>query len=143
MNSSKIYLINRFAGYFFPASDAEAFRKEVFSTFDPAKKNWIEFSEFVQAINILSTRKLYNQLAMAFATFDKHNSGEIDREDMCDVIAYLSIYLGKDIKPMAIVELVHRIYEAVDKEPDMDLTKEEFLHGCLGCKELTALLQSV
>jgi Ca2+-binding EF-hand superfamily protein len=119
------------------------FCREVFATFDPADKGWIEFADFVQAINILSTRALYDQLGRAFRIFDRNESGEIDKEELLDVIAYLTFLQGGDISPNDMIDLVDKIFDEIDIDGDGVLTKDEFLRGVIKCQELAEILTTV
>ncbi|KAL0133568.1 hypothetical protein PUN28_000952 [Cardiocondyla obscurior] len=86
---------------FFPSGNAEEFCDHVFRTFDMDKNGYIDFKEFLLAIDVTSSGTPEEKLKWAFRMYDVDGNGVIDMQEMTKIVqvpwlinnACASIYL--------------------------------------------------
>merc|ERR1712129_652452 len=74
----------------FPAGNAREFCDHVFRTFDSDKNGFIDFKEFLLAINVTSNGNPEEKLNWAFSMYDVDGNGWIDLPEMTKIVK--SIY---------------------------------------------------
>ena len=62
----------------FPEGDAEKFSHHIMRIFDSDGNNYLDFKEFLQAIDIATCNSEESKLEWAFKLFDVDNSGSIE-----------------------------------------------------------------
>lgn len=67
---------------FFPSGNAEEFCDHVFRTFDTDKNGYIDFKEFLLAIDVTSAGTPEEKLRWAFNMYDVDGNGHIDPQEM-------------------------------------------------------------
>eukprot|EP00094_Tigriopus_californicus_P000624 TCALIF_00606-PA protein Name:"Similar to ncs-2 Neuronal calcium sensor 2 (Caenorhabditis elegans)" AED:0.38 eAED:0.38 QI:0/0.5/0/0.66/1/1/3/0/607 len=135
----------------FPDGQAERFTKHVMRIFDSDGNDFLDFKEFLMAMDIATCDTEESKLAWAFKLFDYDNSGCIDVGEMIAIMETLDSLEGNKIKKKVIIddmglpdpvlspeERAHDLFEALDKDGNGVLTMEEFINGYLERNELIA-----
>merc|ERR1711942_297372 len=104
----------------FPAGNAKEFCDHVFRTFDSDKNGFIDFKEFLLAINVTSNGNPEEKLNWAFSMYDVDGNGWIDLLEM--------------------TKIVKSIYKMMDINDDGRVTRQEFVSTCLDDQNLIELL---
>lgn len=128
---------------FFPNGNAQEFCDHVFRTFDTDQNGYIDFKEFLLAINVTSAGSPTDKLKWAFKMYDVDGNGVIDLDEMIKIVQ--AIYdIKEDSGKLAGTpeERAEEIFARMDANNDGSLTEEEFLNGCLNDKELAKLLSA-
>ena len=125
---------------FFPIGNAEQFCDHVFRTFDTDKKGYIDFKEFLLAIDVTSTETPKEKLKWAFRMSDVDGNGVIDLELMTKIVQAIYYMLGFVKPTYTAEEMAKNIFTRMDENNDGNLTEEEFLKGCLQDDELSKML---
>ncbi|KAI1715172.1 EF hand domain-containing protein [Ditylenchus destructor] len=128
---------------FFPSGSAEGFCEHVFRTFDTDNSGFIDFKEFLLAINVTSSGTPEQKLEWAFRMYDIDGNGTIDEKEMIKMIEAIYEMLGPEVTKSADDSPRKRakmIFEKMDVNNDKELTLKEFVDGCLADKELFQIL---
>ena len=127
---------------FFPSGNAEQFCDHVFRTFDTDKNGFIDFREFLLAIDVTSAGTPEEKLKWAFRMYDVNGNGFIDQKEMTKIIQAIYDMLGAGaVKPTNTAdERAKNIFNRMDENNDGHLTEEGFLKGCLQDAELSKML---
>merc|ERR1719430_1650313 len=127
----------------FPAGNAKEFCEHVFRTFDSDKNGFVDFKEFLLAIDVTSSGTPEEKLNWAFSMYDVDGNGGIDLVEMTNLVK--SIYQvmgpnkGKERMESA-EERARTIFKKMDRDGDGEVTREEFVQTCLIDKGLIELL---
>lgn len=137
---------------FFPSGDAQAFCQHVFRTFDQDKSGFIDFKEFLLAINVTSSGTAEQKLKWAFRMYDIDGNGHIDLKEMTKIIKAIQEMLGTHQAPAASgddagfssnpEDRANQIFQKMDTNHDNILEEKEFIEGCLNDKSLMHMLTS-
>ncbi|XP_025263574.1 neuronal calcium sensor 2 isoform X1 [Camponotus floridanus] len=76
---------------FFPSGNAEEFCDHVFRTFDMDKNGYIDFKEFLLAIDVTSSGTPEEKLKWAFRMYDVDGNGVIDMQEMTKIVQVLRL----------------------------------------------------
>ncbi|XP_016908392.2 neuronal calcium sensor 2 isoform X2 [Apis cerana] len=128
---------------FFPSGNAEEFCDHVFRTFDMDKNGYIDFKEFLLAIDVTSSGTPEEKLKWAFRMYDVDGNGVIDIQEMTKIVQAIYDMLGacSSNRPAdSAEERAKNIFARMDENNDGQLTEEEFLKGCLQDEELSKML---
>ncbi|KAH0947732.1 hypothetical protein HN011_012195 [Eciton burchellii] len=128
---------------FFPSGNAEEFCDHVFRTFDMDKNGYIDFKEFLLAIDVTSSGTPEEKLKWAFRMYDVDGNGVIDMQEMTKIVQAIYDMLGacSSNRPAdSAEERAKNIFAKMDENNDGQLTQDEFLKGCLQDEELTQLV---
>ena len=126
---------------FFPSGNAEQFCDHVFRTFDTDKNGYIDFKEFLIAIDVTSNGTAEEKLKWAFRMFDIDGNGVINLDEMTKIIQAIYDMLGPGvihiegmgvIKPESAEERAKNFISQMDENGDGQLTEEEFVKGSSG-----------
>ena len=128
-----------------PEGNTEKFCKHVFRTFDTDNNGYIDFLEFLLAINITSTGKPEEKLKWAFKLYDVDGNGSISQHEMTKVVQSIYDMLGavRLHSDDNVKEKAEAVFQKLDTDGDLALTEDEFVQGCLKNKELKTLLTPV
>lgn len=116
----------------FPKGNANDFCDHVFRTFDLDGKDYIDFKEFIMAMDSLKKGSPEDRLKWAFKMYDVDGNGSIDIKEMISIVEaiYGMLSLGEtDITDTA-EERANAIFKKMDKNADGRVTEKEFLDGC-------------
>ena len=143
---------------FFPSGNAEQFCDQIFRTFDSDKNGYIDFKEFILAINVTSAGTAEEKLKWHFKMFDVEGNGVINQEEMTKVVQAIHDFhcpdgtvathsggrLGGEVVTMVPVasaeERAKNIFSRMVGNGDGHLSEDEFLSGCLQDEELSKML---
>ncbi|CAG0912728.1 unnamed protein product [Notodromas monacha] len=127
----------------FPSGDGEEFCDHAFRTFDTDKNGYIDFKEFLLAIDVTSAGTPQEKLKWAFRMYDVDGNGVIELNEMKKIVQAIYDMLGANSanRPADSAEARAKIiFERMDENHDGQLTEEEFLHGCMEDEELSKIL---
>jgi len=123
--------------------NTDQFCEHIFRTFDTDRNGYIDFKEFVMAINITHSGSPEEKLKWTFHMYDVDGNGSIDFEEMTQIVEAMFNTVGgnpdafEGSKPK---EVARKIFNKMDFNNDGSLTKEEFVKGCMEDQEIKKLL---
>ena len=118
---------------FFPNGNSEQFVDHFFRTIDADKNGYIDFREFLLAMDIISAGSHEEKLKWAFRMYDVGGDGKIYLDEMTKIgSAIFDLHGTNSNKPEdSAEEHVKSVFSQMDLNSDGYLTQEEFLKGCL------------
>merc|ERR1711892_422727 len=127
----------------FPTGNATEFCDHVFRTFDTDKNGFIDFKEFLLAIDVTSSGSPEEKLNWAFSMYDVDGNGWVDLLEMTRIVQ--SIYKMSGIKRRqqqveSPEERAEAIFKKMDINSDGKVTREEFVDTCKEDDKLIELL---
>lgn len=128
---------------FFPHGNAEEFCKHVFRLFDADQNGYIDFKEFLLAINVTSSGTPEEKLKWAFKMYDVDGNGLIELHEMTKIVQAIYKMLGSKVtgrSPDTAEDRAKKIFTKMDLNGDGCLTEDEFLTGCLNDEDLSKIL---
>ena len=133
--------IHAFYQEFF-GGDPSGYSDRVFDVFDLDKSGYLDFIEFLQCINFLTTKSADEKLKWTFRLYDVDGNGSIDFDEMVQIISYLGdiLYSGS-CKDMAREKAV-LLFEQMDVDEDGRITQEEFTNAIKNDKQMKNILNS-
>merc|ERR1711994_166491 len=126
----------------FPSGNAKEFCEHVFRTFDSDKNGFIDFKEFLLAIDITSAGSPEEKLNWAFSMYDVDENGMIDLNEMTRLVKSIfkvSQSKGKGF-PDSAEQRAANIFKKMDVNSDGVVTREEFVTACLEDANLMQML---
>merc|ERR1711892_138757 len=123
----------------FPAGNVTEFCDHVFRTSDTDKNGFIDFKEFLLAIDVTSSGTPEEKLNWAFSMYDVDGNGWIDLEEMTKLVGSIYKMAGTQ-QPSLVKEKAKDVFDKMDIDSDGKVTKEEFTKTCLADKSLIDLL---
>jgi Ca2+-binding EF-hand superfamily protein len=126
----------------YPEHEAEKYSAQVFRTFDTDNNGYIDFVEFLLAVNINSNGDTRDKLGLAFDIYDINANGQIDKKEMTKVITAIYDLLGEENRKgeNSPDNRVKKIMEKLDLNDDKNISRDEFVEGCLKDDVLRQLL---
>merc|ERR1712059_20375 len=126
----------------FPSGNASEFCDHVFRTFDVDKNGFIDFKEFLLAIDVTSSGSPEEKLNWAFSMYDVDGNGWIDLQEMTKIVR--SIYRMTGTRNCDSYESPEvraaSIFKRMDVNADGKVTRAEFVTTCLDDGKLIELL---
>merc|ERR1711962_676596 len=127
----------------FPSGNAGEFTDHVFRTFDSDKNGFIDFKEFLLAIDVTSSGSPEEKLNWAFSMYDMDGNGFIDLPEMTKIVR--SIYRmtgsrGQGDQYETPENRAATIFARMDINSDGKVTRAEFVQTCLEDSKLIELL---
>merc|ERR1712087_587019 len=126
----------------FPTGNANDFCDHVFRTFDSDKNGFIDFKEFLLAIDVTSSGSPEQKLNWAFRMYDVDENGMIDLTEMTSLVKSIfkvSQSKGKGF-PDSAEQRAANIFKKMDVNSDGVVTREEFVTACLEDANLMQML---
>ncbi|XP_077155657.1 guanylyl cyclase-activating protein 3 [Ranitomeya variabilis] len=118
--------------------EANRYIEQVFSTFDMNKDGFIDFLEFIAAINLVLRGKIDQKLKWYFKLYDADGNGSVDRKELLSILtAVQSINGHQGISPE---DFTSMLFEKIDVNGDGELTLEEFIGGIEKDSELLEII---
>merc|ERR1712212_970594 len=127
----------------FPAGNAKEFCDHVFRTFDSDKNGFIDFKEFLLAINVTSNGNPEEKLNWAFSMYDVDGNGWIDLLEMTRIVRSIYKMSGNRRREQELESPEERatsIFKRMDINDDGRVTRQEFVSTCLDDQNLIELL---
>ena len=127
----------------FPNGNPKTFSKHLFRSFDLDKNGYVDFSEFLLAINITSSASVEEKIRWAFKIYDIDGNGYISKNEFTNVIKSIYKMLkNRDLQKSGcdIKEKCETVFIQLDTDGDDRVTFEEFEQLCLENVELKSLL---
>merc|ERR1711881_596604 len=128
----------------FPAGNVSEFCEHVFRTFDTDKNGFIDFKEFLLAIDVTSSGCPEEKLNWAFSMYDVDGNGWIDLVEMTRIVKSIYNMMGPNQVAMDKYESpearAEGIFKRMDVNKDGKVTRQEFVRCCLEDQKLIELL---
>ncbi|XP_051847161.1 guanylyl cyclase-activating protein 3 [Antechinus flavipes] len=100
---------------------------QLFNIFDKNKDGFIDFLEFIAAVNLVLQGKVDQKLKWYFKLYDADGNGSIDRKELLNIFMEIQAINGQNI--LNAQELANLVFEKIDVNNDGELTLEEFIGG--------------
>merc|ERR1712173_289152 len=128
----------------FPTGNASEFCEHVFRTFDSDKNGYIDFREFLLAIDVTSAGSPEEKLNWAFSMYDVDGNGWIDLVEMTRIVRSIYKMMGPNQALVDQFETPEKraedIFRKMDVNSDGRVTRQEFVRSCLNDSKLAELL---
>ncbi|XP_019384144.1 PREDICTED: guanylyl cyclase-activating protein 3 [Crocodylus porosus] len=118
--------------------EANMYVEQVFSTFDMNKDGFIDFLEFIAAINLVIRGKIDQKLKWYFKLYDADGNGCIDKKELSNIFKAVQAINGHT--NMTPEEFTNMVFQKIDVNNDGELTLEEFVTGVESDKNLLELI---
>ena len=125
----------------FPSGDSEAFCNHIFRIFDSDGNQFLDFKEFLMALDVASCRDEREKLEWAFRLYDVDSSGTINLKEIMAIMETMSAVEGnaendddeetKEFKAKPLSERAEELFQQLDIDEDGEITMEEFVEGYL------------
>ncbi|XP_046954653.1 guanylyl cyclase-activating protein 3 isoform X1 [Lynx rufus] len=100
---------------------------QVYNTFDMNKDGFIDFLEFIAAINLVVRGKMEQKLKWYFKLYDADGNGSIDKKELLNIFMAVQALNGQ--QTLSPEEFTNLVFHKIDKNNDGELTLEEFING--------------
>merc|ERR1711981_418323 len=128
----------------FPLGNAKSFCDHVFRTFDTDKNGFIDFKEFLLAMDVISSGTPEEKLNWAFSMYDVDGNGWIDLPEMTKIVRSIYRMTGPKCGGGESYETPEvraaSIFKRMDVNSDGKVTRQEFVTTCLDDQQLIGLL---
>ncbi|XP_005038820.2 PREDICTED: guanylyl cyclase-activating protein 3 [Ficedula albicollis] len=118
--------------------EANSYVEQVFHTFDMNKDGFIDFLEFIAAINLVIRGKIDQKLKWYFKLYDADGNGCIDKKELLSIFRAIQAING--YTNMSAEEFTNMIFQKIDVNNDGELTLEEFINGVEKDEDLMELI---
>ncbi|XP_043851556.1 guanylyl cyclase-activating protein 3 [Dromiciops gliroides] len=106
---------------------ANQYVDQLFNIFDKNKDGFIDFLEFIAAINLVIQGKMDQKLKWYFKLYDADGNGSIDRKELLNIFMAIQAINGQNT--LNVQEFANLVFEKIDVNNDGELTLEEFISG--------------
>uniref|UniRef100_A0A673UR79 Guanylate cyclase activator 1C n=1 Tax=Suricata suricatta TaxID=37032 RepID=A0A673UR79_SURSU len=100
---------------------------QVYNTFDINKDGFIDFLEFIAAINLVIRGKMEQKLKWYFKLYDADGNGSIDKQELLNIFMAVQALNGQ--QTLSPEEFTNLVFHKIDINNDGELTLEEFING--------------
>ncbi|KAM8905741.1 guanylyl cyclase-activating protein 3 isoform 1-T1 [Lycaon pictus] len=100
---------------------------QVYNTFDMNKDGFIDFLEFIAAINLVIRGKMDQKLKWYFKLYDADGNGSIDKKELLNIFMAVQALNGQ--QTLSPEEFTNLVFNKIDINNDGELTLEEFING--------------
>jgi len=132
---------------FFPTGNAEDFCRHIFRTFDADQNGFIDFKEFLLAVNVTAAGSPEEKLDWAFSMYDLDGNGWIDLIEMTKMVKSIYKLIGPEQERILTSDhsetpekKAAEIFRKMDLNNDGRITREEFIQTCTTDNNLVQLL---
>uniref|UniRef100_A0A8C8AT81 Guanylate cyclase activator 1C n=1 Tax=Otus sunia TaxID=257818 RepID=A0A8C8AT81_9STRI len=101
--------------------------KRVFDIFDLNQDGFIDFLEFIAAINLVIRGKIDQKLKWYFKLYDADGNGCIDKKELLSIFTAIQAING--YTSMSPEEFTDMVFQKIDVNNDGELSLEEFITG--------------
>ena len=109
--------------------------------FDEDKSGNLSFEEFFQADNVTNLNTPEDKLNWMFTAFDADGGGSIDVDEIKDIVIGLFRLAGIEEDDDLLITCVNDVRDAVDKDGDGDISKEEFVKNAMQSNFISNMLR--
>ncbi|XP_074754978.1 guanylyl cyclase-activating protein 3 isoform X2 [Athene noctua] len=106
---------------------ANMYVERVFHIFDLNEDGFIDFLEFIAAINLVIRGKIDQKLKWYFKLYDADGNGCIDKKELLSIFTAIQAING--YTSMSPEEFTNMVFQKIDVNNDGELTLEEFITG--------------
>lgn len=100
---------------------------QVYNTFDMNKDGFIDFAEFIAAVNLVVRGKMDQKLKWYFKLYDADGNGSIDKKELLNIFMTVQNLNGQ--QTLSPEEFTNLVFHNIDINHDGELTLEEFING--------------
>nr|XP_019598484.1 PREDICTED: guanylyl cyclase-activating protein 3 [Rhinolophus sinicus] len=100
---------------------------QVYNTFDMNKDGFIDFVEFIAAVNLFVRGKMDQKLKWYFKLYDADGNGSIDKKELLNIFMTVQNLNGQ--QTLSPEEFTNLVFHNIDINHDGELTLEEFING--------------
>ncbi len=123
----------------FPEGDGFMFSQHILRIFDSDGNGFLDFKEFLLALDIATCTTEKSRLEWVFKLYDVDNDGVIDVQEMAAIMSIMETMESKDqegseasnIEQLSAMERAQNLFKCIEHEHQDVLTKEEFVAGYL------------
>ena len=108
-----------------PPRNAKLFVNQMFQLFDRSGHGAVNFRQFLIATNMTSCTSAEFKLRWAFRLFDADESGNIELDEMFEIVATFYEMEGEPREPA--LDMAEDIFKALDVNGDGSLDEDEFV----------------
>ncbi|TRY61666.1 hypothetical protein TCAL_05747 [Tigriopus californicus] len=120
----------------FPNGDSEIFCNHIFRIFDNDGNGFLDFKEFLMALDVASCRSDVEKLQWAFRLYDVDSSGSINLKEIATIMETMEQVEGhKDVSSLMVAKRATEIFGKLDDDNDGEITMQEFVDGYLRMRE--------
>uniref|UniRef100_A0A8B9SBY1 Guanylate cyclase activator 1C n=1 Tax=Apteryx owenii TaxID=8824 RepID=A0A8B9SBY1_APTOW len=101
--------------------------ERVFDVFDLNQDGFIDFLEFIAAINLVIRGKIDQKLKWYFKLYDADGNGCIDKKELLSIFTAIQAINGHT--DTSAEEFTNMVFQNIDMNNDGELTLEEFISG--------------
>ncbi|CAG0892977.1 unnamed protein product [Cyprideis torosa] len=119
-------------GLLFPDGNADEFCRNAFRTFDADSNGYVDFREFLLALDMTSNGSAMDKLEWAFKLYDVDGNGVIDQKEIMKILnAVYQLQAGsqKFTPEETVKEKTERIFDKLNRDIDEVITRDEFMAG--------------
>uniref|UniRef100_A0A8C0K4E4 Guanylate cyclase activator 1C n=1 Tax=Canis lupus dingo TaxID=286419 RepID=A0A8C0K4E4_CANLU len=104
---------------------------QVYNTFDMNKDGFIDFLEFIAAINLVIRGKMDQKLKWYFKLYDADGNGSIDKKELLNIfmVSEVAVQALNGQQTLSPEEFTNLVFNKIDINNDGELTLEEFING--------------
>nr|XP_001501719.1 guanylyl cyclase-activating protein 3 [Equus caballus] len=111
---------------------------QVYNTFDMNKDGFIDFLEFIAAINLVVRGKVEQKLKWYFKLYDADGNGSIDRKELLNIFMAVQALNGQ--QTLSPEEFTNLVFHKVDVNNDGELSLKEFISGTESDQDLLEIV---
>ena len=122
----------------FPGGNGSTFANNIFRIFDKDNNGFMDFKEFLMALDVTTCKTREEKLEWAFRLYDIDGDGTINQDEMTTIIEILDDLGGMEVGEEYMVdgqpevlapakERASNLLGAIDLDGDGGISKEEFL----------------
>ena len=124
----------------FPTSTAKKLSKHIWRIYDTNQDGLIDFREFAVALHTMSFGSSEDNLSQIFRVFDIDCDGEIDHDEMKQILKDLLKVENEKVDNKSLESLARSAFSEMDENEDGFISRNEFIEACLAQKKVATML---